>query len=68
MKTQNYIDQQEEKVMRVNKVQVQELPELDQFCWKMNRMAEIVEYLFDKSLTHDEKIGSDNKRNEKMID
>lgn len=54
--------------MRVNKVQVQELPELDQFCWKMNRMAEIVEYLFDKSLTHDEKIGSDNKRNEKMID
>jgi hypothetical protein len=29
----------------------------------MNRMAEIVEYLFDKSQTHDEKIGSDNKRN-----
>lgn len=31
-------------------------------------MAEILEYLFDKSLDFEEKIGSDNKRNEKMID
>jgi hypothetical protein len=31
-------------------------------------MAEIIEYLFDKSLSHDERIGSDSRRNEKLID
>jgi hypothetical protein len=39
VKCQGYIDQQEERVFKVNKVNVQELPEIDQFCWKMNKMA-----------------------------
>jgi hypothetical protein len=29
----------------------------------MNKMAEIVEHLFSQSINHEEKIGSDNKRN-----
>lgn len=63
VKSQNYIDQQEEKVFKVNKIKVQELPEIEQFCWKMNKMAEIVEYLFDRSINQEEKLASDYKRN-----
>ena len=44
------------------------MPDLEQFCWKMNRMAEMVEYLMNKSEVHDEKLNNDNRRHEKLID
>lgn len=38
------------------------MSDLDEFCWKMNRIAEIVEYLFIQSENHEEKINGDNRK------
>ena len=61
-KCQQYIDKDEEKQFKAYKTEVKDLSELDQFCWKMNRMAQMVEYLMDKAEQHDDKINNDNKR------
>jgi Mg2+ and Co2+ transporter CorA len=66
--SQNYIDEQEEKMFKAQRTQVKDLPELEQFCWKMNRMAEIVELLMGKSEDHEQRIGADGKRYEKLVD
>ena len=41
--------------------------ELDQFCWKMNKMAQILDYLMEKSEDHETRLNNDNKRHEKLI-
>lgn len=63
VKCQSYIDRVEEKSFKTHKIEVKELSDIDGFCWKMNRMAEMLEYLMGMSEKHEEKIGNDNKRN-----
>lgn len=40
---------------------------IDQFAWKMNKMSELIEYLFIKSEENSEKINADDKKYEKLI-
>ena len=52
----------EEKSYESHKVDVNSLSDLDQFCLKMQQMAEMVDYLMNKSEDHENRLNIDNKR------
>lgn len=65
---QKYIDKDEEKQFKPHKTELKDLADLDQFCWKMNKMAQMTEYLMDKTEKHEDRLNNDNKRMEKLIE
>ena len=64
---QKYIDQDEEKQFKAYKTEVKDLVDLDQYCWKMNKMAQMMEYIMDKTEKHEDRLNNDNKRVEKLV-
>ena len=53
---------------RNNRTNPKSLAPLEEYCYKVNRMAEIVEFLFDRSQRHEAQIGADSSRTQKLVE